>query len=83
MSECEEHLSGQSTPWELLRQARDLLPAVQQAARAALLERYGPLVRRYLGGAFRGRADQQEAIEECLQRFGVRLCEGAFDGANP
>jgi RNA polymerase sigma-70 factor (ECF subfamily) len=78
-----EHLSGQSTPWELLRQARDQLPAVQHAARAALLERYGPLIRRYFGGAFRGRPDQQEAIDECLQRFGVRLCEGAFDTANP
>jgi hypothetical protein len=83
MSDSSEHLSGLSTPWVLLRQARDLLPAVQQAARAALLDRYGPLIRRYLGGAFRGRADQQEAIDECLQRFGVRLCEGAFDGATP
>jgi hypothetical protein len=83
MSDSPEHLSGQSTPWELLRQARDLLPAVQNAARAALLERYESLIRRYLGGAFRGRADQHEAIDECVQRFGVRLCEGAFDGADP
>jgi RNA polymerase sigma-70 factor (ECF subfamily) len=83
MSDSGEHLSGQSTPWELLRQARDVLPAVQQAARTALLDRYGPLIRRYLGGAFRGRADQAEAIDECLQRFGVRLCEGAFDAVNP
>jgi RNA polymerase sigma-70 factor (ECF subfamily) len=83
MSGPDEHLSGQSTPWELLRQTRDVLPAVQQAARIALLERYGPLIRRYLGGAFRGRADQQEAVDECLQRFGVRLCEGAFDAVNP
>jgi RNA polymerase sigma factor (sigma-70 family) len=83
MSGPDEHLSGLSTPWELLRQTRDVLPAVQNAARVALLERYGPLIRRYLGGAFRGRADQQEAVDECLQRFGVRLCEGAFDAVSP
>jgi RNA polymerase sigma factor (sigma-70 family) len=83
MADSGGHLSGLSTPWDLLRQARDVLPAVQAEARAALLDRYGPLIRRYLAGAFRGRADQQEAVDECLQRFGVRLCEGAFDGADP
>jgi RNA polymerase sigma-70 factor (ECF subfamily) len=83
MSDSEEHLSGQSTPWDLLRQARDDLPAVRNEARTALMDRYGPLIRRYLAGAFRGRVDQQEAVDECLQRFGVRLCEGAFDSANP
>ena len=83
MSDSGEHLSGQSTPWELLRQARDVLPEVQNMARAGLMDRYGPLIRRYFGGAFRGRADQQEAVDECLQRFGVRLCEGAFDAVNP
>lgn len=78
-------MSDLSTSWTLLQQAhaQDRSPQEQSAARGALFLRYEPLVRQYLGGAFRHLPNQREAVDECLQRFAQRLLEGAFKGASP
>jgi RNA polymerase sigma factor (sigma-70 family) len=65
-----------------LRQAHEV-GADRSQARDALVCRYRPLVRRYLGGALRYRPEAPDAVDECEQRCWVRLVEGRFQGACP
>jgi DNA-directed RNA polymerase specialized sigma24 family protein len=61
------------TSYILLRQAQ-----TDQQARAELIRRYGGVARRYLGGALRDEPDSQAAVDECFQRFSLRMMEGAY-----
>src|SRR5439155_155691 len=81
----DDHFDHLSTSWTLLDKAHrpDLPAQQQQAARQQVIERYGSLVRRYLGGAFRQEPDAPEAVEECFQEFSLRVMRGAFKGAAP
>jgi DNA-directed RNA polymerase specialized sigma24 family protein len=78
-------LSQLSTSWTLLRQAHDAAASTEERAKAhsQLIDRYGYVIRQYLGGALRHVAgDRQEAVEECYSRFCLRLAEGRLGRAD-
>jgi RNA polymerase sigma factor (sigma-70 family) len=79
-----EQLEHLSTSWALLQEAHDPRAHAQRRAdaRGQLIRRYEDVVRRYLGGALRHEDDRQEAIDECFQRFSLRVLEGALHSAD-
>jgi RNA polymerase sigma factor (sigma-70 family) len=79
-----DHFDQLSTSWSLLEEAHDPLaqPGRRAEARGRLLLRYEPVARRYLGGALR-QAEDPEAVEECFQRFCLRVLEGGFQAVTP
>lgn len=79
MTSDPSRLSGIDTPWSILRRAHEGSDDAVQAARQALLDRYGGAVRRYLGAVLR----DQEAADEVFQEFALRLVRGDFRTADP
>ncbi|MFO0908871.1 MAG: hypothetical protein U0794_11015 [Isosphaeraceae bacterium] len=81
-----QHLSQISTMWTVLIQAHaqgdegaaKADDRAQAAARAALLQRYGASVYRYLLGSLR----DADAADELFQEFGLRLVRGDFHRAD-
>jgi RNA polymerase sigma-70 factor (ECF subfamily) len=74
-----------TTSWTLLRDAHNpqARPERRSEALDQLFRRYQPLARRYLGGALRREKDREEAVNECFQRFCLKLLEGRLQGADP
>jgi len=68
-----------STQWTLIFRAHGPAADEATAARAALLDRYGGAVRRYLLGALR----DEEAAGELAQEFALRFLRGDFRRADP
>jgi RNA polymerase sigma factor (sigma-70 family) len=73
-----------STSWTLLHAAHDPTAAAPQRteARQELLLRYLDVARRYLGGALRAEPRRDEALDELLSDFGVRVMEGALQNVS-
>ncbi len=80
-----QRLSDLTTSWTLLQAAHD--PggdtAVRTEARRELIERYLGVVRRYLGGALRLESGREEAVEELVQEFSVKVMAGSLHNASP
>ncbi|MEM8671286.1 MAG: sigma-70 family RNA polymerase sigma factor [Planctomycetota bacterium] len=74
----DDRLSQIETLWSLVLQAHDG-PATSADATQVLLDRYGPAVRRYLGGALRDTV----AADDLYQDFAIRFLRGDFQSANP
>lgn len=74
-----DHLSRMQTLWTLVCQAHQGPEEPGRQARAALLERYGGAVRRYLLGALRN-ADE---ADELAQEFALKFLRGEFRNADP
>ncbi len=74
-----ERLSHISTLWSVLAQAHAGPSEEARAAAAALLERYGGAVYRYLLGA----VHDAEVANDLAQEFALRFLRGAFRGADP
>jgi RNA polymerase sigma-70 factor (ECF subfamily) len=68
----------------LLKAAHDPAGALehQQQARQELIGRYLEVVKRYLGGALRREQRREEAIDELVQEFGLRVMRGSFRNAS-
>jgi RNA polymerase sigma factor (sigma-70 family) len=77
-------LNELSTSWTLLHAAHDPAAAAPERseARQELLLRYLDVARRYLGGALRMEPRRDEAVDELLSDFGVRVMEGALQNAS-
>ena len=74
-------LEGIPTRWSLVQMAHaGGKPESATAARQALVLRYAPSIRRYLGGILRG---SDEDADELAQEVVVRLMRGDFAGADP
>jgi RNA polymerase sigma-70 factor (ECF subfamily) len=74
-----EHLSRISTLWAVVQQAHQGQADATAAAQAALLERYGGAVYRYLLGALRA----PDLADELFQEFALRFVRGDFRRADP
>jgi RNA polymerase sigma-70 factor (ECF subfamily) len=74
-----ERLEAISTRWTLLRQAHEGSLVSSGDARNALVLRYLPAVRRYVGGIVRNDADADDLTQDIL----TRLLAGDFAGADP
>lgn len=82
-----QHLSQITTAWTVLARAHqpgepgnpEAVPEAQASARAALIQRYGTAVYRYLLGALR----DADAADEVFQEFALRLVRGDFHRADP
>ena len=75
-------IDGIQTQWTLLRRAHlagDVAAADAAGARRALVLRYAPAIRRYVGGIVRDDAAADELAQDVL----VRLLRGDFAGADP
>lgn len=72
----QDHLSRIETLWTVVRHAHG--PAAE-AAQVALVERYSPAIRRYLGALLRDDA----AAEEVFQEFALRLLRGDLRRVDP
>jgi RNA polymerase sigma-70 factor (ECF subfamily) len=79
LPEDPDRLSRMQTMWTLVCQAHQGPDEDGQAARAALLDRYGGAVRRYLLGAVR----DPDAADELAQDFAVKFLRGDFRNADP
>jgi DNA-directed RNA polymerase specialized sigma24 family protein len=73
------HLSGIETHWTAVFQAHQGTPAEADAAQAALVQRYGGAVHRYLLASLR----DIEAADDLAQEFAMRLLRGDFKNADP
>ena len=80
-----EQLNDLSTSWTLLQAAHDPAAATgpRDKARRELVERYLAVVRRYLGGALRLEKCRDEAVEELVQEFGLRVMAGSLHNVTP
>lgn len=78
------HFDHLSTSWTLLQEAHnvDTTSERRAEARGQLLARYEPIIRRYLGGALRHHGNREEAINECFQRFSVKVLQGTLHRAH-
>lgn len=72
-------LEAISTRWTLLRQAHGDSMGTAGEARNALVLRYLPAVRRYVGSLIRNDADADDLTQDVV----VRLLAGDFSGADP
>jgi RNA polymerase sigma factor (sigma-70 family) len=68
-----------STRWTLLKRAHEEGGEAAAAAKAAILERYGRAVQRYLRGALK----DAEAADDLFQEFAYRFLHGDLRGASP
>jgi DNA-directed RNA polymerase specialized sigma24 family protein len=68
-----EHLSRIPTCWNVLKQAHGGSSQKREVARAWFVERYEPMVRRYLA-----KAVGTEAAAELTQEFAIRFLEGRY-----
>ncbi len=73
----QQNLNEIATHWTVVRQAHG--DEAVGAARAALMERYGGAVYRYLLGALRDR----DAADDLFQDFALRFLRGDFRNADP
>jgi RNA polymerase sigma factor (sigma-70 family) len=74
-----ERLEAISTRWTLLRQAHEGSMFSSSEARNALVLRYRPALRRYVGGIVRNDADADDLTQDIF----ARLLSGDFAGADP
>ncbi len=74
-----QRLEAISTRWTLLRQAHEASTVTSAEARNALVLRYLPAVRRYLGAIVRNDQDADDLTQDVL----TRLLSGDFSGADP
>jgi RNA polymerase sigma-70 factor (ECF subfamily) len=72
-------LDAISTRWSLLAQAREGSLTTAGQARGAMVLRYAPAIRRYLGAIVANRDDAEDLMQDVL----VRLMAGDFCGADP
>ena len=72
-------LDAIATRWTLLREAHALSNASSVEARQALVLRYLPAIRRYVGAITR----QDDLAQDMTQEVVVRLMSGGFAGADP
>ncbi|CAN5293607.1 hypothetical protein BH10PLA2_BH10PLA2_07950 [soil metagenome] len=79
LPEDPDRLSRMQTLWTLVCQAHKGPQEEEQNARAALLDRYGGAVRRYLLGAVR----DPDAADELAQDFALKFLRGDFRNADP
>jgi RNA polymerase sigma-70 factor (ECF subfamily) len=77
--ELNSHLSRIETHWTQVFRAHRGEGSVVAKERAALMERYGGAVRRYLLGSLR----DPEAADDLAQEFAVRFLRGDFRNADP
>lgn len=75
----DDRLSRIQTLWTVVRQAHDDRDDACQAARQALLDRYGGAVHRYALAALR----DEDAADEVFQEFALRFVRGDFGTADP
>ena len=75
----DDHLSGISTMWTLLKDAHSGIPSAADAAKELLLARYGEAVRRYLLSLLR----DPHAADDLTQEFAIRVLSGGFHAADP
>lgn len=78
-SEQRSRFEAISTRWSLLRQAHDGSPTMAGEARNALVLRYLPAIRRYVGGLLQSDQDADDVSHDVV----VRLLAGDFAGADP
>ena len=78
-SKGRSRLEAISTRWTLLREAQSGSTMSAQEARGALVLRYLPAVRRYIGALVR----KDEDADDIAQDVVVRLLAGDFGGADP
>jgi RNA polymerase sigma-70 factor (ECF subfamily) len=78
-SDSDTRLNQIATLWSVVRLAHNDSGEPARAARAALLERYGGAIHRYLLGALRN----PDAAEELSQDFAFRFLHGDLRGADP
>lgn len=74
-----QHLNRITTCWSLVVRAHRSTASTADAARAAVLERYGGAISRYLLGALR----DPDAAEEVAQEFAYCFVRGDFKNADP
>ena len=74
-----EQLEAISTRWTMLRRAHEGSLASSGEARNALVLRYRPALRRYVGGIVRSDSDADDLTQDIL----TRLLSGDFAGADP
>ncbi len=79
LPEDPDRLSRMQTLWTLVCKAHQGPDEDGQIARAALLERYGGAVRRYLLGA----VHDADAADELAQDFALKFLRGDFRNADP
>jgi RNA polymerase sigma factor (sigma-70 family) len=72
-------LEAISTRWTLLRHAHEGSSLTSGEARSALVLRYLPAVRRYVGGIVRNDSDADDLTQDILTKF----LSGDFAGADP
>ena len=77
--EAPSRLDAISTRWTLLRQAGCVGGTSTAAARDALVLRYVPAIRRYVGAIVRNEQDADDLAQDVV----VRLLAGDFAGADP
>jgi len=80
------HLEHMETCWTIFHQAHAASVERRAAARAWLVERYEPVVRRYLQGAVAKMPDlrrQPDVVDDLVGKFAERLLAGKFHGADP
>lgn len=76
----QSRLSRIETHWSLVRQAHEDEPSEEVIdAKQALLLRYAPAIRRYLGAALR----DPDSADEVFQEFAVKFVRGDFRSADP
>ena len=78
-AELESHLSRIETHWTAVVRAHQFAADDGVMARAALLERYGGAVRRYLLASLR----DVDGADELAQEFALRFLRGDFKNADP
>jgi RNA polymerase sigma factor (sigma-70 family) len=72
-------LDALATHWSLIVRARDGSETAVIEARRALVLRYDPAIRRYIGAMVENRDDADDLVQDVL----VRMMEGDFAGADP
>jgi RNA polymerase sigma-70 factor (ECF subfamily) len=75
----DQHLSQMATAWTVLARAHERGDTPALESRAAILERYGRAIHRYLLGATR----DPELADDLHQEFALKFLRGGFGHADP
>jgi RNA polymerase sigma factor (sigma-70 family) len=84
-TEPPQRIDDLSTSWTLVIGAHDqaATPEQRREALEKLIDRYLPLVRRYLAGALRTEPNCEVTIDDLTQQFGLRVARGSLKSADP